>query len=184
MNYIDLISKNDIKKLKRTFLPVTMSCYIEADKKLKDHIVEISKNEKVKVLATLNDELDYLESKFNILVTIGLILEHRESDIAILKLNELGYSCSDRESGLKRIKSALKNLSINIKIKLKQIEDKKGDEPQKATDKSEFIAQKQILNKQGYMITEKSSTADYIISIGLIRDEIKRVEHQKQRRKR
>jgi len=176
MNYIDIISLKDIKKYKRTFFPVTVSCYREAIESVSNHLLELSKNTKVQTINRVASEIERLKQKYESLVIIGIVLEHRESEISLLNLKQLGYDCKDRESALKRIIAAMKNISINIKLLEKEYEDTKESGTNKATSKAEFITQKQILNKMGYNINEKSSTADYILSIGLVGDEKKRLE--------
>jgi hypothetical protein len=177
MNYIDIISLGDIKKYKRTWFPVTVKCYLQAGEKIREHASRISKNTKIKVLERLSSEIERLKEKHSNLLLIGQVLELKESEICLLKLKEYGYNATDREMALKSVISALKNISINLQLLEKEYNDKKVDDGEKkATTKDEFIAQKQLLNKQGFRITDKSSTADYLTSIGIIADEVKRME--------
>ena len=176
LNYIDLISINDYKKLKRTFLPVTKACYEDANERITKHVIELSKNEKIKALNSLSEKIEYNRDKFDLLYLIGQVLELKESPEMLNMLAKMGYNASTRAIGYKSVISALKKLKIDILVLEKEYEDKKDKEPKRATSKAEYMAQRQKKNKSGYMLMKNPTAADYIQAIGLIDEEIKNFE--------
>ena len=171
-NYIDVAVDGNYRKLRKISLPVPMKVYKDVYSDLIEQYMELSGNDNLKAEKERQEDENDLKKKVY-LYSVGLsVLVQFEQTDGIMSYFENEGIAGTVEQVAKRVDAELKVM----KIELEGLEKLKLQNPKEKTTRQDFSKTIAMACKNGYNVHYEMSTADFIQTLNIQREEIKNLE--------